>query len=516
MLVTGRRVKVRRGCNACAASTRLLPNKHLRVHGEPETWALFVLVSLITRSCVMSGNPVMLARWAAVVLATSLAAACSSSDAPTTPPADGESAGLTESGLALDLIEPGQTLPFTPVASSATCRVGGAGEQVLLPPGFIASTIAGEAEPSYPNNADMNTVNESGVQQGRFLYRTHELGDNAGVSVTDLSTGETHIVARRADWERFDGIAWTPWGTILAAEEVTTSVLKDPELPNAKAGHVYEIDPQTGSATLLAAVGSRSHEGLRFDAEGNLYGISENSPGYIYRFVPTKAGDLTAGDLYVLRIVERIGDRTGWAEWVKLDPDAVTLDSDAAAAAVQATGYGRPEDVETGASTGDDRRGNRMLYVAVTTEARVLAVDLHPNGVGPERKGQVFVSDYVKAGVNAPSDFTFPDNLALDQSGNLFITEDPGGNASEGKTLGDDVWFAPFNTGSSAQSLPAQRFLSITDCEAEPTGVYLSRSGKTLFVNIQHRGGDWQDLTLGIQRLAEVQFRSTSKGALQP
>jgi secreted PhoX family phosphatase len=195
---------------------------------------------------------------------------------------------------------------------------------------------------------------------------------------------------------------------------------------------------------------------------------------------------------------------------VKLDPDAVKLDSDAEAGRVQATGYGRPEDVETGTSTGNDRRGDRMLYVAVTTEARVLAIDLNPNGAGPEHQGQVFVSDYVKAGVNAPADFSFPDNLSLDESGDLFITEDPGGNASEGKTLGDDVWFAPFNPGSSGHSKPAVRFLSITDCEAEPTGVYVSPSGRTLFLNIQHRGGDGQDLTLGIQRLSDVQFRTTT------
>lgn len=42
----------------------------------------------------------------------------------------------------------------------------------------------------------------------------------------------------------------------------------------------------SGTVTLREAVGARPHEGLRFDRDGNLYGISETGPGYIYKFVP--------------------------------------------------------------------------------------------------------------------------------------------------------------------------------------------------------------------------------------
>jgi len=74
------------------------------------------------------------------------------------------------------------------------------------------------------------------------------------------------------------------------------------------------------------------------------------------------------------------------------------------------------------------------------------------------------------------------------------------------------VVVGPGATAFNVTFLPA---LQITDCEAEPTGIYLSRSGKTLFANIQHRGGDGQDLTLGIQRLSDVNFRTTSTAASQ-
>jgi uncharacterized protein len=143
-------------------------------------------------------------------------------------------------------------------------------------------------------------------------------------------TSDTRMLAQRADWERFDGIAWTPWGTIIAAEEATTSTAKDPALTAAKGGHVYEIDPKTGASVLRAAVGSRAHEGLRFDADGKLYGISEASRpngGYIYKFVPDRRGDLSSGQLYALKIVEATGDRTGRAVWVALDREQSKLDS---------------------------------------------------------------------------------------------------------------------------------------------------------------------------------------------
>lgn len=422
--------------------------------------------------------------------------------APDSGPGPDSAAPFEEAGLALDRAPAGQALPFTPIPTSASCVAGGLAEQVILPVGYLPSLVAIEG-PASPDLPDMMTVNETGHRSGRYLYRAHETGSNSAVTVTDLETGVTSILAQRADWERFDGISWTPWGTIVVAEEVTTSAIKDPALPAAVGGHVYEIDPATGAATLLPAVGARSHEGLRFDRDGNLYGISETGPGYIYRFVPTRRGDLSSGKLYALRIVEDAGDRTGWAEWVLLDGPASELNSIAEAAAKGATGYSRPEDVEIGTSTGNDRRGNNILYVALTGENRVIAIDLKAGG----RNGKAYVSDYVRNGVNAPTDFIFPDNLALDNSGNLYITEDPGGTASSGKTLGDDVWFAPYNPASARTALPAERFLTVTDCDAEPTGIYLSPSNKTLFVNIQHRGGsDPRDMTLAIRKYSSTNF----------
>jgi glycerophosphoryl diester phosphodiesterase len=386
---------------------------------------------------------------------------------------------------------------FEPLPSSVVCTPGGDPDQpFLLPAGYEQTIIA--SEPDFPDLPDMNTLNENGAARGRYLFRTHEPSLNAGVSVTDLNTGEIILTVQRADWERFDGIAWTPWGTLLAAEEVSTAAAPDPDVPQATAGLVYEFRGMTtDDLEVIAhpAIGSRSHEGLRFDSRGNLYGISETNPGYIYQFRPDRRGDLSSGQLYVLRITNPTGDRTGAAEWVPLDRDAVQVNSDAAAAAVGATGYARPEDVENATSTGDYPASPNALFVAITGEDRVLKIEPYPEG-GPQA---VFVSDYVLAGVNVPADqFDAPDNLALDKDGNLFITEDPSTATTTG--LGDDIWVAKPGNGNPRTAAEVVRFASLTDCNAEPTGVYFDFSGDTLYVNVQHRGGDGLDKAVAITK----------------
>jgi hypothetical protein len=56
----------------------------------------------------------------------------------------------------------------------------------------IVATEVGDFIPvtgSGAGNPDMNTLNETGPLAGRFLYRTHEVGSNGAVTITDLETG---------------------------------------------------------------------------------------------------------------------------------------------------------------------------------------------------------------------------------------------------------------------------------------------------------------------------------------
>jgi secreted PhoX family phosphatase len=166
------------------------------------------------------------------------------------------------------------------------------------------------------------------------------------------------------------------------------------------------------------------------------------------------------------------------------------------ATAAGATGYARPEDVEIATSTGNNRGGANVLYVAVTDEHRVLRVDLRGHGGGDEHD-TAYVYDYVVRGVNAPADFANPDNLALDKNGNLYITEDT--STANG---GMDIWVAVAGRGQHETAEQTVRFASLTDCSAEPSGVYFDKSGTTLFVNVLHRGAPDslapQDLDLSV------------------
>jgi secreted PhoX family phosphatase len=156
--------------------------------------------------------------------------------------------------------------------------------------------------------------------------------------------------------------------------------------------------------------------------------------------------------------------------------------------------------VETGTSTGNVRGGANLLFVAVTSptgpvDNRVLAIDLGDSR--EEKSSKPFVYDYVKVGLNTTSEFEWPDNLALDPQGNLYIAEDPGGNFTS-KKKGDDIWVARPGTGKHSPAASVERVGSLTDCDAEPTGIYWDLRANRLFVNVQHRGGDRLDKAVAI------------------
>ena len=356
----------------------------------------------------------------------------------------------------------------------------------IIPQGFSQHIVADESNLNIYAGSDwpdMNTVNETGKHAGRYLYRTHEVrpdSNNLGaytggsVSMVDLKTGETRLVVQRHDWEALDGVVWTPWGTLLFAEETGNAVFTDPDHPTAIRGLLYEMkldkkDPAKAEwVKVRPMLGSVAHEGIEIDHEGNVYVIDENGPGAIYKFVPRHYGDLSDGQLYALKIDDSSNaDRIGPAQWVALDMSLAQMDARTAAVNVGASGYGRPEDLE--------RIGN-TLYVAITSEARVLSISLG---------GKPVVNNFVKAGLNVPVEnkaagitgFAWPDNVAIGPDGKLWIVED---------NVPSDIWVALPDKDGDGASDGVYLFASLKDSGAEGTGIYFGKDPHTLFVNVQH------------------------------
>lgn len=404
------------------------------------------------------------------------------------------------------------TFNFKPLELSANAADWNPAAPWKLPRGFTQSVVSDESSLNIYDGGrddwhDMNVVNETGPDAGRYMYRTHELRfpanqpEGGAVSVVDLKTGETTLLASDAGWNALDGIRWTPWGTVLFAEEVQSGRLFEVELDSndlTKAVAVHE----------RPAVGLLAHEGIDLDKDGNIYVVDEHRGrsdasicgslpcgGGVYKFVPNTFGDLSSGNLYVLGI-ESGTRRDGTGKGVWLGPiDAANARAAGSAAGGQS--YQRPEDLEVIGST---------LYVAVTEglrdeygrelyEGRVISVNLET----------MEVSNFVKPGVNVPHEFGRPgepghqtgfdsvDNLAEAPDGSLIMIED---------NVPSDIWFAStreVNRFGSSENV--ELFASLTDPQAEGTGIYFNpHDPKTLYVNIQHSAAEDGDGTWAITR----------------
>ncbi len=387
---------------------------------------------------------------------------------------------------------------FTPIDSSANASDWNPSAPWKLPAGFSQAVVSDETALNIYDEGrddwhDMNTVNETGIKRGRHMYRTHEVrgeAEGGAVSVVDLKTGETKILAQDPSWNALDGIRWTPWGTLVVAEEVT-------------GGRLFEIileknDPMTAAEVIdRPAAGRSAHEGIAFDAKGNMYvvdefrGLSSGHGGGIYKFVPDTRGDLSSGQLFALA-VSGGAYNTGQGMWVgPIDP------SDARMSGTEYGGasYQRPEDLEVIGNT---------LYAAITEgprdennkeyfEGRVLAIDLD----------SMIVSNFIMPGQNAPVEIGKPgqegfqtgmdsiDNLAQTPDGKLVIIED---------NKPSDIWVAGKDHDKDGQADNVWLFGSLTDPEAEGTGIYFGAEPNVMYVNVQHSAAEDGDATWAITK----------------
>ena len=395
---------------------------------------------------------------------------------------------------------------FKAIDSSANAADWDATAPWKLPKGYTQTVVSDETDLNIYDGGrddwhDMNTVNETGPMAGRFMYRTHELRfpdnqpEGGTVSVVDLKTGETTILAQDPGYDAVDGIRWSPWGTVVFAEETA-------------GGRFLEIELNDDLVTAKAihdrpAVGRLAHEGIDFDEEGNVYIVDEHRGrsvgcdgvvpcgGGVYKFVADTYGDLSSGSLYVLKVSGP--DGTGQGEWVgPIDASHARI----AGTLAGGQSYQRPEDLEI---------IDGVLYVAITEgprdennvehyEGRVISVDLESMSVRNFVKPDVNVAVEIgKPGEEGfQTGFDSVDNLAEAPNGDLIMIED---------NKPSDIWFASSKTNAFGASKKVRLFASLTDPEAEGTGIYFSPlDDKTLYVNVQHSAAEDGDATWAITR----------------
>ncbi|GGB81153.1 hypothetical protein GCM10011352_03590 [Marinobacterium zhoushanense] len=402
---------------------------------------------------------------------------------------------------------------FNPISGSAYGAENDPAAPWLIPEGFEQYLVSGESGDMWGGDGlniyadgqddwhDMNTVNENGPHAGRFLFRTHETRehpDGGALSMVDLKTGQHILLAQKADdpeaagydgYTALDGIRWTPWGTLLFAEETSGGRLFEVVFE-------YNNEGVPTEATIYdrPEVGRLAHEGIEIDSEGNVYvvdefrGQREGLGGGIYKFVPDTYGDLSSGALYVLKVDSSDEEFTGQGEWAgPIDPQ----DPRSSGLAVQGARYNRPEDLQMIGNT---------LYAAITEgtysdgsqnyDGRVLAVDLD----------NLMVSDFVKPGENVAVEssgvtgFDNPDNLAKTPDGKLVIVED---------NVPSDIWIAQPSHKNVGKADWTKLFASLTDDGAEGTGIYFGQDPDTLFVNVQHSKHDDGDGTWAIRKVSK-------------
>jgi len=398
---------------------------------------------------------------------------------------------------------------FTPMTGDAGAgTLPEAAPYKLSSPCFSQMTIVArdvtQARRFDSGSYDMHTANESGPDAGRYLFTVFETGQ-AGIQRTDLRTMlTTTIWASPAaspalnSHVAFDASRWTPWGSLLAAEE---SWSDDPAQPSIH-GRLFEV-PRPLAAPADIVIKHRdilprvAHEGLAFDNKNNLYFIDERDDSHIFRFTSANPhadngdGFFAAGQTFVLRVGDgRVKEATGTATWIPLtdkngeplpgavvvtDPNGLKAMDGRATPKLPAflgTRFDRPEDMEIKTL----KHGKQMLFVATTTHHKVFSIDLSSNTV------KLFVSRDTKdmaTGQPAGSAFTNPDNLAIDADGNLYIVEDQPGGV-------EDIWFA-LDKDNDGVAEAIGKWASLSTIGAESSGLYFDTfKPNVAYVNVQH------------------------------
>ena len=398
-------------------------------------------------------------------------------------------------------------------------------ENSVLSPGQSIVRAPGAA--SSASMFDMLAVHPNGTH----VFIPHESPWGAGVTRYDIYSNKSEVLFAgdslgaqgnwANDWGAFDPCRWTPNGTLFLGEEW------------AGEGRLIEVlNPMAPVAEIekreLNRIPNVSHEGINFSAKfkNTIYFIDEWNSGSIYKIVLSDKSDYTApGQVFVLSVdafassgglaannynegPNATATREGAATWIPLtdklgvalpgitdpfrngptnDPrtNSDTMGGRPAADDAGGTPYGRPEDMVVSRLA----NGNEVLYIAVTSEQKLISIEILNTTKGSGKGGQAIVRTFVSA--SSPKNVGFasttgtlnsPDNIAMDAVGNIYVIEDSPNSSS----TGGDTWFARDEDNNGvAESL--DHFLSLRVNGSEATGMIFNPAVPTEFhIAVQH------------------------------
>ena len=404
---------------------------------------------------------------------------------------------------------------FTALTSSQTSPLPAATPILLSSPNFSQVTIADRATQNLlvPGSNSGNWDMIDADSTGRYLFMPFETG-TGGVQRVDLldpnyNTRTVTIVAPgTSGFVAGDASRTTPWGSYITAEESWGT--------GSTKGRLFEVTnpttatENTGTFIQRSIIPRVSHEGLAFDTLKNMYFIDEQNGGSIYKYTSANANATNGNDYFAAGqtfaavvnggnnnvsatgniVWQAITDATGGAlAGVSTVLGDGTIDGRVSANTILASNYQRPEDAEISKNA----NGEEILYFATTTTNEVFAFNLATN------TSSLFASTAtLNLATNAAvgsTEFTSPDNIAIDAEGNVYIVEDRNG------AVDNDIWFAKDlnhdgDLNDTGEGL--QRWASNGTPGSEFTGLYFDKNDPNkAYVNIQHP-------TDGVDRLIQI------------